>query len=456
LGRRRRGTLVALCVAILAVFTAYGRADESPLALGVEDVAGPADAGGGQLGPARNEVSILGAWSGAQLEAFWEVAQPFAQDRGLTLNFESTPDVAGVLAARIEAGTPPDIAILQGVGLVERYARQGRLVPLGRTLDTAKLGRRYPAGWLDLVTVRGQIYGAFCLAANKSIVWYSPAEFQKRKWAIPVTWAELVSLGNRIAAMGLTPWSLALDGEWASGEQGTDWVENLILRAEGAETYDRWVRHEIPWTAGPVRRAFLRWAEIVARSRNLCGGARGALETDWADGVDALYADIPAAYLYLGGSFVQPMIGRHFSERTVGKDYDFFPLPSLDLHDETAAVAGADVAVMLNDTPQAAAILGHLASREAEALWVRAGGCVAPGRDLDLDQYPDPLSRRAARQLREADVLRFDASQQMPPEVAEAFRKGVRDFVANPSRLDEILKETESVAREAYLGLGPE
>ena len=451
MGRRRRGTLVALFVVVLAAFTAYGRADERPPGLGGGDMSVPALAPGssGVAEPAGDKVSILGPWSGPELDGFWAVAQPFAQSHGLKLNFESTPDVASVLTARIEAGTPPDIAILPGVGLVEHYAQAGHLVPLEQALDATHLGQRYPAGWLDLITVRGQLYAAFCLAANESIVWYNPQEFQRRRWTVPVTWSELVTLSDRIARMGLTPWSVGLYGEWASGEQGTDWIENIILRTEGPETYDRWVRHEIHWTDPAVRQAFLRWGEIVGRPRNLRGGPRGALETDWTEAADALYADIPAAYLYMAGSSVQPLIGRRFSEQTVGKDYDFFPLPPLNLQDETPVLASADAAVMLNDTPQAAALLRYLVSPEGEVGWVRQGGCIAPGRDLDLNEYPDPLSRRAARQLLEAEIVRFDASQQMPPEVAAAFREAVRDFVANPGQLNAILEALEARAQEA-------
>ena len=364
--------------------------------------------------------------------------------------------MASILAARLEAGTPPDIAILPGVGLIEHYARAGYLVPLGQTLDATQLSQCYPAGWLDLVTIQGHVYAAFCRAVNESIVWYNPQEFQRRRWAVPVTWGELVALSNRIARMGLTPWSVGLRGEWASGEQGTDWIENILLRTEGPETYDRWVRHEIPWTDPAVRQAFLRWGEIVGRSRNLRGGRRGALETDWTYAADALYAYFPAAYLYLAGSSIQSLIGRRFSERTVGEDYDFFPLPPLKLQDETPVLASADAAVLLKDTPQAAALLRHLVSPEGQAGWVRQGGCIAPGRDLDLDEYPDPLSRRAARQLMEAGVVRFDASQQMPPKVAAAFREAVRDFVANPGRLNAILETLEARAREAYPTPTPE
>jgi FixJ family two-component response regulator len=71
-----------------------------------------------------------------------------------------------------------------------------------------------------------------------------------------------------------------------------------------------------------------------------------------------------------------------------------------------------------------------------------------------MKEYADPLSRRAARQLAEAAVVRLDASCQMPPPVAEAFREGVCEYVENPTRLGAILAAVERVAQRAYREAG--
>jgi alpha-glucoside transport system substrate-binding protein len=397
-------------------------------------------------------VSVIGPWAGPDLDSFWAVAQPFAQREDVKLSFESTPDVGSVLAARLEAATPPDVAILPGIGLLREYARAGLLVPLRGVLSLETLRRRYPEGWLEAVSVDGEVYGAFYRVTHKSLVWYNPGEFQSRRWTVPLTWEDLVTLSDRIARSGLTPWSVGLHGRSASGEPGTDWVESIVLRTAGPAAYDRWVRHEIPWTDEVVREAFLQWWQIVGRPRNLYGGPRTALETDWSDAVDALYQSLPVAYLCLEGSLMQPLIARRFPRQMAEKDYDFFLLPSMSLEDETPVLAGAEIIVVFNDTPAARALVQYLTSPAAQAIWVRQGGFVVPNRELDPAEYPDCLSRRAARQLLEAEILRFDASQQMPAPVAEAFRQAVREFVANPGRLDAILAGVERVARDTYAG----
>jgi alpha-glucoside transport system substrate-binding protein len=408
----------------------------------------------GAEGRACAEVQVLGPWSGPDLESFWALARPFAQRNNLALSFESTPDVAGILASRIREGATPHIAILPSVALARRYARAGLLVPLRQALDVDQLCVQYPPGWLDLTSVDGEPYGLLYRASNRSLVWYSPAEFQRHRWSPPQTWGELVSLSEQIAERGLAPWSLGLKSHVADGEAGTDWVENILLRTAGPEVYDRWLRHEIPWTDPAVRQAFQRWGQIVGRPRHLSGGSERAQSTSPQEALASLYQERPAAYLCLAGSAALPLIAQRFPPQAGGRDYDFFPLPPLDRSGPAPVVAGADVIVLLRHTPEAAVLLTHLASLEVQGAWAERGGYVALGPEPA--RYPDPLSQRAARQLLEAPVLRFDASAQMPPEVERAFCRAVCSYLANPNRLDAILQEVEDVAQVAYpLGGSP-
>lgn len=441
---------MALGVGILLALSAYGQAEEMPSAVRQEGRALSMVATGRGGRDAGAKVSIIAPWSGADLEAFWAVAQPFAARNGLRLSLESTPDVPSILAARIAAGAPPDLAILPAVGSVRQYAADGALVPLRCVLDVEHLTSGYPAGGQEAVSCDGELYGALFRLANESLVWYSPAEFQRRRWTAPLTWQDLVQLADDIARRGLTPWSLGLGCSAGNGEPGTDWIENILLRIAGPDTYDRWVRHEIPWTDPALRQAFLQWGEIVGRPRNLRGGPEAALEADALEAVDALYQEVPAAYLYLEGSAAQARIARRFPRQVVGRDYDCFVLPPMSLEEEAPVVVGAEAIVLLNPSPQAGALLRYLLSEEAQATWLQEGGFVAPNAQLDLEQYPDPVSRKAARQLAEAETVRLDASEQMPAPVAAAFRQAVREFVANPGRLDSILAEVERVAVDAY------
>ena len=450
----RRGSLVILYLIILLGVGTYRLAGQRALIAARSWAATPtAQRVAATEGRAANQVQVLGLWAGPDLDGFWAVVRPFARRTGITVSFETAPDVASILAARVEEGVPPDIAILPGFALVQRYAQAGSLVPLRQILAVDRLYEQYPQRWLSPASAKGELYGFPCRAVNESLVWYDPAQFQSHRWTVPATWSEMVRLAEDIANRGLSPWSIGLQGQGANGEPGTDWIENLILRLGGPEAYDRWVRHEIPWTDPVVREAFLRWGQIVGRPRYLHGGCQGATRTDWATAVDALYQEVPAAYLCLGSSLMQPVIARHFANQKAGRDYDFFPLPPTSPQSDAPVLGSVDVVVVFNNTPEVRALVQYLASREAQMAWVQRGGFAVPSRDIAWQDYPDPLSRRAARQLLEAPVLRFDASDQMPPEMGRAFHQAVLDFVANPSRLGAILAATERTAREVYATL---
>ena len=64
--------------------------------------------------------------------------------------------------------------------------------------------------------------------------------------------------------------------------------------------------------------------------------------------------------------------------------------------------------------------------------------------------YPDDLTRRAAEVLASVDSFRYDASDQMPGDVNQAFWTGTLDFVTDTSSLPTILETIESIADQAY------
>ena len=120
-------------------------------------------------------------------------------------------------------------------------------------MDQQALEAAYNDTWLDLGTVDGDLYGIWYRASVKSLVWYSPEEFEARGYEVPETWEEMIALSDRIVADGGNPWCLGMESGNATGWPGTDWVEDILLRTAGPEYYDRWVEHEVPFNDEPVQ-----------------------------------------------------------------------------------------------------------------------------------------------------------------------------------------------------------
>ena len=101
--------------------------------------------------------------------------------------------------------------------------------------------------FVDLGTVDGKLYGLFYKQDLKSIVWYPVKAFADAGYAVPTTWDELVALSDKIVADGSNPWCTTIEHGDASGWVATDWLEDIVLRTAGADDYDQWVNHEIPF-----------------------------------------------------------------------------------------------------------------------------------------------------------------------------------------------------------------
>ena len=123
-------------------------------------------------------VEVAAVWTGAEQQRFQMILDAFGEETGAQTKFTSTgDDIAAVLGPRVEAGDPPDVAILPQPGLVEDFFDQGALQPLDDVAGD-EVEENFPASWRELFTYDGQLYGVFFKASNKSTVWYNVATFQ--------------------------------------------------------------------------------------------------------------------------------------------------------------------------------------------------------------------------------------------------------------------------------------
>jgi ABC-type glycerol-3-phosphate transport system substrate-binding protein len=188
----------------------------------------------------------------------------------------------------------------------------------------------------------------------------------------------------------------------------------------------------------------------------VAGGPNSAINTQYGNGGDCLFADPPGCYLHHQASFMAGPTGffeQNFPEVAVAGDtYDFFPMPPMDFD---AVTTSADLFGMFNDTPQAASLMRYLVTAEAQGIWPALGGAVSGNSAVPLDTYPDETSMRLAESLVEAEVVKYDASDKMPAQMEAAFRAAILNYVQNPGNLDSILAELDTTQEAAYADITP-
>ncbi len=397
------------------------------------------------LAQAQAPVTIMVLWGGAELEAFQKVVAAFETETGIDIRVESVGrDLPAILATRVAAGNPPDLAVIPNPGMMAEFVARGAVIPLDGIVDLAQ----FPKAFVDLATVDGKVYGIFISADLKSLVWYNPKELGVGL-NLP-TWDALMAFTAGLAAMGKTPWAVGLESGAASGWPGTDWIEDIMLRTAGPDLYDQWVNHEIPWTHPAVRRAFELFGTIVKNEAYVYGGPIGALTIGFGDSPAVLWDSPPGAYLHRQATFIKSFIADAHPGLNVDQDVAFFVFPSIDPQWGTPLLGAGDLVSAFRDTPEVRRFVQYLASAEAQSIWCGELGKLATNVNVDPGVYPDKLTALAAEILKGATVFRFDASDLMPGAVgAGAFWKGVLDFVAGVP-LDRVLADIEAAAVAAY------
>jgi alpha-glucoside transport system substrate-binding protein len=394
-------------------------------------------------------VGVLGLWSGPELDSFLTVKDAWEKDTGGTVDWQGTQDLPDDLDARTQAGNPPDIAILPNPGLMQQLAKEGRLVPLNSFMDMNQINQEYAPAWIDLGSYNGDLYAIFYKVANKATVWYNPKAFAAAGYNVPKTWDELIVLADKMVADGHTPFSVVAPGGPGSGWALTDWVSEIVLNSCGPDIYDKWIAGAIPWTDACIRQSFEMFEKIIQTQGYVLGGSQGILATTDANGTFPLYTDPPTAYMYYLASFAQAFIASKYPHLNPGDDYSFFTFPTVQPEYAGAVTVGADVVVMVNDTPAARSFMTYLAGPQAQEEWIKLGGFTSVNRSVPPDTYPDPAARAVAQELTEARVSRFGAGDMMPAAVQKAWWKGMLELVKDPGRLDSVLNSLTAVAQSA-------
>ncbi|AZO93179.1 extracellular solute-binding protein [Iocasia frigidifontis] len=399
---------------------------------------------------ADETITIMGVWGGNELEAFTKVMETFEAASGIEVEFEGTRDLPTLLTTRLEAGNPPDIVHLTGLGMMEELAREGDLVDLIDVLDMPQFNEDYNAVWKELATYEDGMYGIYISADVKSLVWYNPKAFAAKGYIIPSDWDDMEALMDKMISNGDIPWAIGLESGAASGWPGTDWIEDIMLRTAGPEVYDQWVNHDIPWTDERVKRAFEIFGEIARDSSYVWGGPTAVNASNFGDAVTPLFAEPVQAYMHRQASFITSFIKDNNPDLLAGEDFNFFAFPEIEEEYGTPVLGAADMMGLMTDKPAAKQFMRFLASPGAQSIWVSELGKIGVNKRINPAVYPDELTAKMAEVLKNAEVFRFDGSDSMPKAIGSgAFWTGVVDYV-NGQDLDSVLEYIESVADETY------
>jgi alpha-glucoside transport system substrate-binding protein len=386
-------------------------------------------------------VTVIASWTGAEEDSFRAMIQPWVDENETQVIYAGTRDMQALLSQAISAGGTglPDVAGIPGPGLAREWYAAGALKPLD-FMDFAAYSASTPPGMAELGQAEdGKLVGIFTKAAVKGLIWYNKNNYDG---TVPATFDDL---NNMDPAPAGAVWCNAIESGAASGWPFTDWIEDIVIRQSGPDVYDSWVAGTTTWSSPEIRSAFELLGSVIGKSN---GGGTFINATNFGDVGNPMFEDPAGCKFVHQASFISDFFVNQAG--AAPEDFDFFVMPDINPANAGALTGGGDMFGMFHDTPQAQSFMAYLTTPEAQAIWAARGGYIAANTNVPADVYASDSDRKAGEALANASAFRFDGSDSMPGEMNTAFFAAMVKLATDPTNLDSILQELDTVQASAY------
>jgi len=389
-------------------------------------------------------VTVFGPESSdVEAGAFQAALDLFAAANDMTISYTGARDFSDQINVQVAGGNPPDIGILPQPGKLADFGRNGDLVALSDDL-TATIQSTTPEGLWALGNVDGVQYAGPTKADVKSNVWYKPAVFADKGYAVPDTWDGLRALSQQMIDNGDTPWCVGIDsGGGATGWPFTDWTEDLILRYEGAEFFDQWVAGDVPFSDEGVVKIFNEIKDLWDLPGGTYAAGGSIVTTLFGDNGPALADD--QCLMHRQANFFASFFpaGTYFGadrndDGVAGIDVFYFP--AINAGDDKPLLSGGVYPVAFQDRPEVHAVMEYMATADYANARQRfqqlaqggasttVSGFISPHTDADLSLW-SPLGQSFLNIFQNSLIVAFDGSDQMPTPVNAEFWRSATAFI---------------------------
>jgi len=362
-------------------------------------------------------LNVVYQWSGDEETSFDTIIKPFVDACGVKVNGQSTRD-ASVLDTMVKS-TPPDILFWPDLSPLKLYT--AKLLPL----DTVGADvSNYPSYWLDMGTVDGKLLALAVKADVKSIVWYSPTQFQALGYTVPTTFADLQTLVDKMAADGNVPWSMGFNsGGSADGWTGSDFIQDILLATQGPDYVNSIIAGKTPYNDAGVLAAYQIYQKWATDAKYTVGGADGTINTNFNDAILKVFSNPPQALMVKQSGFAGGTITTQYPDLKYGTDFDFFEFPGAQ-----GLQGGADFMMAFSDKPAAKALIAYLTSKTGGENWAAQNFSLSPNTAAN-GHYTDPQEVKLGDMLANTTGFTFDIGDALGAPFNQAEWTGIISVV---------------------------
>lgn len=359
-----------------------------------------------------DKITVMYQWSGGEEEKINAIFKPFVDACGVQIVAESSRDAA-VLDTKAKS-TPPDLLFWPTTAPLNLYA--------GQLKDLSTLGAKtenFADYWVSMGSKDGKWMAIPVKADIKSIIWYSPAQFEAFGYTVPTTFEDLDALVEKMVADGNVPWSMGMESAAATGWTGSDFVQDLLLAQQGPEYVNDLISGKVAYNDAGVLAAYQTYSKWASDAKYTVGGAQGTVSTPFLDAIYKVFQEKPEAMMVKQSGFAGGEVTKKFADLQYGTDFDFFAFPGIK-----GLQGGADFMMAFSESPATKAMVAYLTSAKGAETWATSGFDLCPN-NLSTGKYTDTQLIKKAEALHNAAGFTPDLGDTIPAPFGETEWKAV-------------------------------
>ena len=379
------------------------------------------------------------AFKGASQRAVWQsvIDQFKAAHPGIDVKISFIDEEAyKVQLAGWLTTAAPDIVNWHDGERMAYYAKRGLFEDL--TADWNK------NGWNEMYasTKSASSYNGHQYAAPT--VYYSWGMFYRKDLfqkagisAEPKTWDEFLDSCNKLKAAGITPIAVAGRDAWTLA----GWFDYLDLRLNGNVFHQQLMAGTVPYTDPRVKKVYTAWKQLVDNK-------------DFID--NSLSYDLDSAQPFLfQGKAAMMLMGTFISSgfpADIKPQMGYFQFPIIDAKVPTAEDGPVESLHIPTRASNKADAHTFLAFVETPAISAQlAQGLGSLPANSHAAEPEDPISKIGFQILSntKGGIAQF-YDRDMNKEMADEGMKGMQQFMADTSKIDEVLAQLETARQRIY------
>ncbi len=356
---------------------------------------------------------------------------------------EDTTNYQATVRASLTSDAAPDLYTWWSGYRMEDIVKAGGAADLSDIWQKYIDSGEYSQGVANAFAFDGKVYAVPFLTAYW-VVYYNKPLFEENGLTPPTTWDEFIALNDALVAKGIKPMAQTFVDRW----QAFIVFEEMILRTQGPEFYDKLMRNEVKYTDPGVVEAMELWKEMMDK---------GYLTLDYAygTGTDTF---LPA---FQAGDVAMVPVGDWYSATLVGAglepgvDFDAFIIPNKnpDLPPALFFEAGP-------------LLVGENSPNKAEAMKVAEWWMSVPAQDEwnGMMGFSPANSKAASPTVVGQGVANWISAnnaqlalrywEATPPDIVETAVDEFSRFMVNPDQYMSVLEAIQAKADQVWAERG--